>query len=377
MNFRLAWQNISHRRLRALAAIAGVAFSILLVFMQLGIFSAAERSADLVFNALDFDIALVDENYVFLANGGTVPRSVLAKVRGIAGVSSVQPLHTTFTLYRNVEDHLKRGMLVMGVDPTAIPFADPEIQDQAHLLYRIDAALVDREARGEYGPRDVGLKTDLGASSIEIVGNYTLGTGFVASADTIVSEATFVRISPNRSVEQPTFGLIRVSEGQRVQEVMRRIRQRVPRDVAVRTRDEMMAIERHYFVNVKPIGIMFRSGVVVGFLVGAVTLYQILATQVSNEIRQLATMKAIGFADRSVYATVMSQGFIYAVAGYVPAFLGGIGLYFLLRKGASVPVWMTFDRAAMVFVLTLIMCVISSLLALRKVTTADPADLFG
>jgi putative ABC transport system permease protein len=117
--------------------------------------------------------------------------------------------------------------------------------------------------------------------------------------------------------------------------------------------------------------------VIVGFLVGAVTMYQILATQVTNNIRQLATMKAVGYGDRSVYGVVIIEGFIYALIGYVPAYLGGLLLYYVLREGAMVPVWMTIDRAMLVLVLTLVMCAAASVLALRKVRTADPADLFG
>lgn len=377
MIWRLAWQNVTHKRLRAIASIGGVAFSILLMFMQLGIFSAAEKSAELVYHALDFDIAITSPQYVFLASAGTVPREAILRARDVTGIASVVPLNVGFALYRNTEDGLRRGLLLFGVDPDDIPFLDPEIQQQREKLYTDGAALMDREARGEYGRRDVGDASDLGAGSFTIAGHYLLGTGFIAGADAIVSNDTYLRLMPGTRADRPSLGLVKIEEGGNVQKIAERLQRALPANVAVRTRHEIEGIERNYFVNVKPIGIMFRSGVIVGFLVGAVTLYQILATQVANHMKEFATLKAMGYTDRAVYGVVIAEGFIYAAIGFVPAYFGGVGLYRILQKGAMVPVWMTVERAVFVLILTIIMCTVSSLLAVRKVASADPAELFA
>jgi putative ABC transport system permease protein len=377
MTLRIAWQNVVHRKLRALASIGGVAFSILLVFMQWGIFSAAENSAEAVYQKLDFDVALIAPQYVFLGSAGTVPREIVARARDVVGVASAKPLYVGLHRYTNPVDQLRRSILVFGVDPVAVPFSDPEIQEQASRLLELEKALVDREARGEYGPNHVGLEAELGDGRIRIVGNYTMGAGFLAGADCIVSDQTFCHLFSGRRVERPTMVLVRATDPGSPDAVVERLRSTMTSDVVVRTRDELLAVERDFFVNVKPIGIMFRAGVVIGFLVGAVTLYQILSMQVSQHIRELATMKAIGFGNGTVYSVVIAEGFLYALVGFIPAYLGGLAIYEALRTQAKVPVWMTTDRAAIVFLLTLAMCAVSCALALRRVRTANPADLFG
>jgi putative ABC transport system permease protein len=375
--WHLAWQNVIHKKVRALASVGGVAFSILLMFMQLGIFSAAEKSADVVFDGVDFDVALTSTQYVFLANPGRLPREVLWRARDVMGVEKVYPFHVSFALLRSVDDGLPRGLLLMGVDVDNVPFRDPEIRAQAGKLTIPDSALVDRVARGEYGRRDVGVQTDLGAGRIDIVGQYTLGTGFVAGADAIVSDHTFTRIVPSAWVDHPNLAFITLNPRTDRRQAAEQLRRLMPAGVRVLTRDEIIAVERNYFVNIKPIGIMFRAGVVVGFLVGAVTLYQILSTQVTNHLKELATLKAMGYTDHRVNLLVVLEGFIYAFLGYLPAHAGAELLYYILRQGAMVPVWMTTGRALMVLGLTLLMCLVSSVLAARRVRSADPADLFG
>ena len=265
----------------------------------------------------------------------------------------------------------------MGIDPTQSPMKDQAIAEQAHLLHQPDTTLMDREARGEFGPRDVGMSIDLGFGNAKIVGNYKLGTGFIAGADAIVSDHTYCRLLPGRRVDRPNLIFVKAKEGQSIERLAHRLRLSIGQDVRVWTRPEITAAERNYFVNIKPIGIMFRSGVIIGFLVGAVTLYQILATQVASHIRELATMKAMGYSDGNVYGLVVIEGFIYAIVGFIPAYFGGELLYKILREAAKVPVSMTPERAITVFLLTLIMCAVSSILAARKVRTADPAELFA
>jgi putative ABC transport system permease protein len=377
MMLQLAWQNVTHQKWRAAASLGGVAFSILLMFMQLGIFSAAENSADLVYRALDFDLMLTSPQYVFMVNAGTLSRDVAVRARDIPGIESAKPMFASFTLIRSVSDQLRRGILLLGIDPNQPPMKDPAIASQTHLLHEPDTTLMDREARGEFGPRETGTTVDLGSGQVRIVGNYRLGTGFIAGADAIVSDHTYCRLLPGRSVDRPNLIFVKAKEGQSIERLAHRIRISEGPDVRVWTRAEITSAERHYFVNIKPIGIMFRSGVIVGFIVGAVTLYQILSTQVSSHLKELATMKAMGYSDASVYGLVILEGFIYAGIGFIPAYIGGEILYKILREAAKVPVTMTPDRAVIVFILTLVMCAISSILAARRVRSADPAELFA
>jgi putative ABC transport system permease protein len=121
---------------------------------------------------------------------------------------------------------------------------------------------------------------------------------------------------------------------------------------------------------------MFTSGVLIAFVAGAVILYQVLASEVQNRMREYATLKALGYGDRYVYGVVVRQALIFSGLGFVPAFFLALLLYFLLRTQALVPVAMELTRVAGVSLLTAAMCLIATFLAVRKLRGADPADLF-
>jgi putative ABC transport system permease protein len=48
----------------------------------------------------------------------------------------------------------------------------------------------------------------------------------------------------------------------------------------------------------------------------------------------------------------------------------------LTRKITLLPAYMTWERTTLVLALTIVMCVGSGVLAMRKVRLADPADIF-
>src|SRR5690242_8131513 len=51
---RLAWANLVHKRTRTLLAAAGVAFAVVLVFMELGMLGGVGRTATMLYDNLQF-----------------------------------------------------------------------------------------------------------------------------------------------------------------------------------------------------------------------------------------------------------------------------------------------------------------------------------
>jgi putative ABC transport system permease protein len=377
MKTPLAWRNVCQRKARSLIALCGVAFAILLIFMQLGFYAAAEKSATNVYDALDFDVIVLSPQYVFVAHPAQFPRRRLEQVRAVAGVESVSSVWIGLGEWRSVETQKRWNVLTLGVEPGERPFRAPGTNDQLPLLSVSDHALSDALARPEHGPLTPGVRSELQHHRLQIVGRYAIGAGFVAGATMVVGRDTFLEVFGNEaSVDRISAGLVKIAPGVSPRTVAADLNQRLRPVASAFTRADLSRAEQRFWLRVKPIGLMFVSGVLVAFLAGAVVLYQVLASEVQNRLREYATLKALGYRDRYVYGSVLRQAFIFAGLGFVPAFLLALLLYALLRTQALVPVSMEPARVAGVLLLTATMCLGAAFLAIRKLRRADPADLF-
>jgi putative ABC transport system permease protein len=148
------------------------------------------------------------------------------------------------------------------------------------------------------------------------------------------------------------------------------------KDVKVLTRKELADLELNYWKRNSSVGFIFSLGVLVGFVVGSIIVYQILFGDVMNSLPQYATLKAMGYTDRYVISVVIQQSAILAFVGFIPGVITSMGLYWLLATVTKLSVFMTTTRALQVLLLTFVMCVGSGALATRKLVQLDPADVF-
>jgi putative ABC transport system permease protein len=376
MKTPLAWRNLLHDKRRTMAAASGVAFAILLVFMQIGFYTACLASATLIYDLCDFDVILLAKPYVHLRSSGAIPKARLYQALATPGVASVAPVYVNSALWRNTENGVGREILVLGVNPADRPFRATRINRDLGLLARPDTVIMDQVARPLVGPHAVGTITELNGRRIEVVGEYRQGAGLIADGAALTSDLTFSRLMPRGSLDRVELGLVRLAASADPQSVLAQLRVRLPDDTLVWSRAQVNAREQYFFTRVKPMGFMFTSGVLIGLVVGGVILYQILSADIANQIPQYATLKAIGYGRGYFYRVVMTEGLLFAVLGYLPALVLSWGLYGLVRTLAQIPMYLTPPCAALVLGLSVAMCVLSGLLAIRKVNAADPAELF-
>jgi putative ABC transport system permease protein len=170
--------------------------------------------------------------------------------------------------------------------------------------------------------------------------------------------------------------LIRLKEGADPVAVRDALRAFLPQDVLVMTKPDFVARERAYWNGATPIGYIFAFGAIMGFVVGAIVVYQILFADVSEHINEYGTLRAIGYGNGFVSGIVMQQAAILAVFGYLPGAVAAHFLYGAAAAATRLPLHLTVDRGLTVLLLTVLMCLLSGFLALRKVRKLDPAEVF-
>ncbi len=376
MRTPFAWRNFVHAKLRTGLAVAGVAFAVMLVFLQLGFFGSVSKGATLFYDNLNFDLVIVSREYVFLTVAKTFPQARLHQALALPEVERADPFYVSRERWSVPATDAVYEVLIFGFDPDDPTFLVPEIRQQAELLKRPDTVLVDHQTRPMYGPQEKGTTVEIGRRDVTIVGQTPLGTAFAELGIIVVSDVNFQRLTDSATLDDVSVGLVKLDRGADAETAKKKLRALLPHDVDVLTRDELNAQEQRYWIVQTSTGLILGCGAIVAFIVGVVIMYQALATQIMRNLSEYATLKAIGFDDSQVSWLVLRQAILLSVAGFLPGFGATLVFYDVLRKSEYVPVEMTWTRVFFVLGMSLAMAIASGLLAQRKVRFADPADLY-
>jgi putative ABC transport system permease protein len=382
MQAPLGWLQLKHKPLRLLVAVAGISFAVLLIMMQLGFRSALFESAVRFHERFNYDIALFSPDSVFIVRPQEFSIRRVYQALALEEVVEVTPVYIFPGVWKNPWNNQRRSINIIGFNP-ADDLLDTEGFDEVRALLRQqDVVVFDSASRPEFGPvaetfRSEGaLTTEINDREIDVVGLFKMGTSFGIDGTILTSEDNWLRMFPERPRGYVQLGLINLSDGADADQVRDQLRELLPKDVLVLTKQNFIDREVSYWQSATPIGYIFAFGAIMGFVVGAIIVYQILFADVSEHLNEYGTLRAMGYSNGFISGIVVQQAVILGVMGYLP----GIGLVHLLYGKAAaatnLPLYITQDRAATVFLMTLAMCAISALLALRKVRRLDPADVF-
>lgn len=378
----LGWLQLTHSKSRLLVAISGIAFADVLMFMQLGFQESLYDSNTKIRGALNADIVLVSPKAKNTQNLSTFARRRLYQAMDIPGVKSAHAFYSRTVNWKNPQTREDNSLQLIGFNPDYQAFNIPEINQQLDQLKMPDTVLFDQTSRGEYDELIANVSqgnwvsTEAERRTITVKGLFSLGASFGTDGILITSDQNFLMLFPRRNAGSVSLGLIDVEAGYDAVAVAEALRSHLPEDVEVMTMAEFIEDEQKFWREESPIGFIFTLGTAMAFTVGVVIVYQILSTDVSDHLQEYATFKAMGYRHRYLLAVVFEEAIILAFLGFIPGFILPIGLYYGAAQATALPIYMTLYRAITVFILTLIMCSISGVIATQKLQSADPADMF-
>ncbi len=378
----LAWLQLKKQRGRFIVALCGITFANFLMLMQLGFQSALYDSNTRFHILLQTDLVIVSRQAQNLGLLSSFPRRRLFQAANLSQVESVNPLYIRLGVWKSLQTKLDESILVIGFNPDQPAFNLPEVNKNLDLIKYPDTLLFDRNANGKYQQaiasitQGQSVTTELQGHKVIIGGLYEVGASFVANASVITSDQNFLRIFSSQSAGKVNLGLIKLKPNSDANVVVKALQSYLGDDVKVLTRQEFIDFEKKYWQETGAIGFIFSLGVTIGFLVGVIIVYQIIYSDVMDHIAEYATLKAMGFRNRYLLSVVFQEALILAVLGYIPGCLISLGMYTATRNATKLPLFMTADRVIQVLILTIIMCLISGAIAMRKLNAADPADIF-
>lgn len=389
----LAWKNLTHDWRRLAVAIAGIGFAVLLMFTQVGFQNALFDSQAKLIDDLQGDIFIVSRAKFTLAAEKRFPITRLHQAQSIPGVSGAYPVYSELTLsvLRKIENGIgNKGFPIrsLGFQLSDPVFNIPAVNQQLARLRPPSSALIDKKSKRKkfvFSREDELLLTnenlELANKQLRLVGTFELGTDFAHDGNLVMSAENFARYFPFRKrfgdpLSVVDIGVVHLQTGAALLETQQLLRQTLDKDVDVLTREEFRAAEVGFWDESTPIGTIFLFGKIIGFVVGMVICYQVIYTDIADHMPEFATLKAMGYPGSYFVRLIVAEAILLALIGFVPGTFVSRGLYGWLAGQTGLLMSMTMDSLLFVLVATILMCIASGLLALRKLLAADPASLF-
>lgn len=381
----LAWLQLKRQPIRYLVAVTGIGFAALLMYMQLGFQSGLLSSATTFYEALDTDLVMISPATLNSGNFQQFPQSQLFNALGVEGIKATIPVYVVNVNVQKLDGVKPTSLRLIGYDPASQVLNMPEVQAQKDLIKIPGYVLFDTLGNRETGPIAAAIKSNGEqelilsdfSKTFRAVGLFQLGSTFAADSNLISSDATAISLAYRQINEgEISLGLIRLKPGASASQIQTYLQSLYGNELQVLTKTELIAQERDYWNTVSSFGVIFGFGTIMGLLVGGVVVYQVLYTDVSDHLKEYATLKAMGFADQFILTIVIQEAILLGVSSFIPATLVSAGMYAFLTAASGIRIEMTADKTALVGCLTLGVCAASAAIAIRRLRDADPASVF-
>jgi putative ABC transport system permease protein len=382
----LAWKNLTHDPRRLAVAVSGVAFAVVLIFVELGFMNALLDSTVQILRRLNGELVIVSSMSYAVPGRESFDARRLEQARGVRGVRAVYPVYIDLTSLLRKEGSRSYPIRVIAYDLEHQALRLDLPSELRSALRKPETALADLANRRKYQiPTTAkGLRSyrgELAGKHIDLVGQFDIGIDFINDGNLLMSEQNFAYYLPHRArgrdpLSAVELGVVQLEPGVDVSLAQQRLRQTLGGNVHVFTRQEIINREMRFWQTSVPIGFIFLVGVYMGFIVGVIICYQIIFSDIADHMSEFATLKAMGYSTRYFLGLVLCQAVYLSLFGFVP----GIVLSYLLYEAISWVTGLTLALSPATVMLTLAvtmaMCIVSGLLAVRKLLALDPAELF-
>ncbi|HEX4080324.1 MAG TPA: FtsX-like permease family protein [Rhizomicrobium sp.] len=362
-----------HNRARLAVASASVAMGVVIVFVEFGLLLGMLDAQSLVANLVRGDLLIMNIARVNLHRWDKIDAVRLEQAAAVPGVARVTPVYEDHVGLRDPDDKRVRRIILYAFPPDDIPFKLADPAGISHALKISHGFLYDRLSRPIFGKFKMGDDIQIDTIPLRVDGYVSIGADIVNDGNILMSSGDWLSRSPDA---KPIMGVIHLEPGVSVERERRRILTSLPPDVTVLTPAETAERESAYTLRSAPVGLLFAIGMLAGLIIGTINCYQVLYNEISDHLPQFATLKAMGFSTGSLRSIILGQAVVLSASGFATGLLCAWIADRYIAAQSMLPIRITVPSGLVVCSLTVAMCVIAGLIAIRRVAIADPAALY-
>jgi putative ABC transport system permease protein len=374
MVLTLAFRNLFHDRIRLAVTLVGILFSIVLVAVQLGLYLGARKMIVSMIEQADADLWVTAYGAKSFEDSAALSGGERHAILSVPGVTSAVPIAVAFTEWRKPAGG-STVIVLVGTDPEdggLVPWN--VVAGDIQNVIAPDGVAVDRTYLTDLGVSNIGDSAQIESARVK-VGALTNGIRSFTMAPYVFTTLKRARGMLNLSSDQATYLLVKLEPSADRNAVRTAIKDKLS-GVEVLTSSEFEGRSLDQWLFATGAGVALIGGALLGILVGTVIVAQTLYSSTKDHLSEFATLRALGSSKGYIHRVILLQAALSAVIGYV---LGmAIALVVVsFSEQTALPIVMTPELAAGLFVLTVAMCSISAMAAIMKVTKIDPAMVFA
>ena len=372
LKFRLAYRNLFHDRLRFIATIVGIIFSVVLVTVQMGLYVGFRRMVTTMIDHSPADLWIMPAGTKCFEDPSLLDDRQRFRALAVDGVAEAAPLVIGYAQWR-----------LPGGTTTPVFIVGSELQGFGLRPWslvggRVDdlsvpgAVAIDQYYFERLGVSETGASAEIRDQKVQLMA-VTKGIRSFTTTPYVFANVDRARLYTGMLPNKASYFLVRVSPGSEVGKVGRQLQESLP-DVEVLTADEFRSRSRNFWLFGTGAGAALFAGALLGFIVGTVIVAQTLYSSTKDHLNEFATLRAIGSSGAYIYMVIIWQALLSAIIG----FCGAASISAIVVKitaDTALPIVVTPAMSFALFLLTVVMCVASAIAAIVQVMRIDPTTV--
>jgi putative ABC transport system permease protein len=365
----LASRNLFQDRLRFVATLIGIVFSVVLVMVQMGLYFGFGRMVTTMIDHSAADLWVVSKGATSFEDLTLLDIRTRDRLTGVNGVAQAIPVVIGFADWRQANGR-EKPVFVIGSDLNAgalLPWN--LIEGSVDALRANNAVAVDKTYFDDLGVTGIGSTAEIRGQPARVAA-VTDGIRSFTTTPYVFTEFSRARAYIGLPPTKFNDFMIRLKPGAEVASVQRDLQSAVS-DADVLTPAQFRDRSRSFWLFGTGAGAALFAGALLGVIVGTAIVAQTLYSSTKDHLYEFATLRAIGCSKRYIYWVIIWQALLNAVIGFALATAIGFAVVQMTAKTA-LPILITPALIGALFGLTVVMCVVSAMAAIISVVRLDP-----
>jgi putative ABC transport system permease protein len=371
--FTLALRNLFHDCLRFIATVIGIVFSIVLVMVQMGLYLGFGRMVTTMIDHASADLWIIPKGTKCFEDPSLLNMRERYRALSTSGVAEAIPLVIGFADWRTASGEMTPVFIIGsdlrsgGLEPWNV------VEGRIESLAGAKNVAVDQGYFDRLGVSGIGSTAEIRQQPVRVAA-VTSGIRSFTTTPFVFVDLDRARTYTGVPTGKASYLLVRLSANANRDQERRELLSNIP-DVEVLTPSEFRERSRRFWLFGTGAGAALFAGALLGVIVGTVIVAQTLYSSTKEHLNEFATLRAIGSSKRYIHKVIICQALLSAAIGFsIAALIGDVIVR--LTETTALPILITPALLVGLFLLTIVMCVGSSIAAIVQVTRIDPAMAF-